>query len=37
VRAVAGVSYLIPLLTFALCLAAMLCCLVSLVAGLFTG
>jgi hypothetical protein len=37
VRALGGVCYLIPLLTFALCLAAMLFCLVSVVAGWFSG
>jgi hypothetical protein len=36
-RAVAGVCYVLPLLTFALCLAVMLLCVVSLVAGLFAG
>jgi hypothetical protein len=37
VRLAGGVCSLLSLAAFALCLAAMLGCLVSLVAGLFTG
>jgi hypothetical protein len=37
VRALGALCYAVAVLTFTLCLAAMLCCLVSLAAGLFTG